>query len=251
MSDDRISYVDVVNSIEQLSEILKQKVSSNVFSLRDLIGISKPKLPKRDGRKTYEWQSKQLYIDQKSGKFASGWDLTEIKGLSPSKIQIIHQVAKEEFEKRQKIIDERDEYAEERKKKAFMKVNHQPMYDRMTMNQKEEAWERLRGLSLGVGGRCEFCEWSLPETPRYNSKCERNGFLFKRLDAGLTGQIKGGARYDRMNRKQTENTYVWERDEEISFLSYTKDISFYWQLFPTLRILTACDSCAEVERLLE
>ena len=252
MSNDRISFVYVVNSIDQLSETLKQKVISNTFSLSDLVDISKPKIPKRDFRIAMAARiAGKPNVD--FDHFSLGWNLTDIEGFGPSKLKIVNKIARTELEKRKKIIDERAEFAEDRKKKAFMKVNHQPLFDRMSMNQKEKAW--IQGnvdfYGFHLHGICNLCYVELPIAPNNNIKCERYDSLQKDLDAGLTGQIRGGARSDRLHREQQQGWYKMSRDKEISFISYTNDISFYWILFPNLRIIMACDSCADKGELLE
>ncbi len=83
MSNSKVSYVDLVNSLDQISVKLKQKVIENVFSLEDLVEVSNP-------------------------EESVMWRLTKMKGVRKSKVEIIHQAAKEELDRRQEIISERE-----------------------------------------------------------------------------------------------------------------------------------------------
>tara|TARA_B100001173_G_C15939341_1_gene526364 strand:+ start:290 stop:1087 length:798 start_codon:yes stop_codon:yes gene_type:complete len=260
VSDENISFVDVINSIDKLSEKIKQKVISNTFSLNDLVEISKPKFPVLKRR--YNMSLKEFWAKEKEHKakygeeYTSGWNLSEIKGLGPSALKIINETSKIQLEKRKKIIAKRAQFAAERKKIAFMKVNHQPLFDRMSMTQRENAWTRSSGYPYRyLDGICDICRekcvGKLPISPFHNDTCERNDLLVGYLDAGLTGKISGGARADRMNREQQLRNFKNRRDSEIGFLSYTNDISFFWVLFPTLSIIMSCNSCAIEAQFLE
>ena len=258
VSDDKISFVDVINSINELSEKIKQKVISNTFSLNDLVEISKPKVPVfkchynlgLEKRRAKEKEHRAKY----GKEYTSGWNLSEIKGLGPSALKTINETAKIQLEKRKKIIAKRDQFAAERKEIAFMKVNHQPLFDKMSMTQKENVWMNHSAIPYWyLNGICDLCraKLELPISPFHNDTCERNDLLVRYLDAGLTGKIRGGARADRMNREQQLRSYKNKRDSEIGFLSYTNDISFFWVLFPTLTIIMSCNSCAIEAQFLE
>lgn len=255
MSDSNFSYVDLVNSLDKVSLALKQKVIENVFSLNDLVDVCKQEVPKKYIKKDINWRE----IDGMIDKYTNGWRLTEMKGVTRSKVDIIRWAAIEEMDKRQKIISERDEIAEERKIKAFKRENHQPMFDKISMKEKEKTWQNIGDHPIGVrtssqpnwplSGNCEFCvkQVSLPKSPMYNEKCERNKYIMKRIE----NLMDLGSHYGNMNRKNEYYNYAEKRNFEISFLSYTKEVSFYWVIYPSLRVVLACDSCAVRNRLME
>ena len=232
MSKSKVSYVDLVNSLDQISVKLKQKVIENVFSLEDLVEVSNP-------------------------EESVMWRLTKMKGVRKSKVEIIHQAAKEELDRRQEIISEREKNAEERKIKAFKRENPQPIFDKISMKLKEETWQNIGENHLGLrhspnwplSGNCEFCvnQVSLPESPWYNETCYRHKHIMEIIE----DIMDLGSHYGNMNRDNTHSYSVRRRNMEVAFLSYTMEVSFYWVIYPSLRVVLACDSCAENKKLLE